>query len=263
MFTPKIIFFDIDQTLYIKNEQRIPDSTRIALKKLRERGIITAIATGRTIGVLPNPIRELIDECGIDMIVSINGQYVQYQQDKLVSFPLDTPTVERVIDALTQKNISYAFACHSVLAVSHLDDNLLAAVGDSHLPYIVDKLAYLREPVYQMLGFYPDTQTAELHQLLPDNVQTVRWHDVGADILDKHGSKARGIQAALTQLGLTMDEAMAFGDGLNDMEMIRSVAFGVAMGNAEPELKAVAQYVCPNIEDDGIYRALVDLGIID
>lgn len=263
MFTPKIIFFDIDQTLYIKNEQRIPDSTRVALKKLRERGIITAIATGRTIGVLPNPIRELIDECGIDMIVSINGQYVQYQQDKLVSFPLDTPTVERVIDVLTQKNISYAFVCHSGLAVSHLDDNLLAAAGDLHLPYIVDKLAYLREPVYQMLGFYPDTQTAELHQLLPDNVQTVRWHDVGADILDKHGSKARGIQAALTQLGLTMDEAMAFGDGLNDMEMIRSVAFGVAMGNAEPELKAVAKYVCPNIEDDGIYRALVDLGIID
>lgn len=263
MFIPKIIFFDIDQTLYMKNEQRIPDSTRLALKKLCERGIITAIATGRTISVLPQPIHALIDECGIDMIVSINGQYVQYQNTMLVSFPLDTATIERVVDIFTQKKMSYAFVCHSGLFVSPQDNHLLAAAQDLNLPYTIDSQAYLHNPVYQMLGFYPDSQSTELEDLLPENVRTVRWHNVGVDILDKHGSKARGIQAALNKLGFSMAEAMAFGDGLNDIEMIDSVAFGVAMGNAEPELKAAAQYICPNIDDDGIYRALIDLNIIE
>ena len=78
---PKIIFFDIDETLYInREEKRVPESTKTALRLLKQKGIITAIATGRTIAVLPEKIKEVVAECGIDMIVSINGQYVQYQE---------------------------------------------------------------------------------------------------------------------------------------------------------------------------------------
>ena len=56
---------------------------------------------------------------------------------------------------------------------------------------------------------------------------------------------------------------MAFGDAHNDAEMLKAVGLGVAMGNAEPEIKAIADYVCPAIDDDGIYRGLVDLGVIE
>ena len=59
-----------------------------------------------------------------------------------------------------------------------------------------------------------------------------------------------------------MHDAMAFGDAHNDVEMLQAVGFGVAMGNAEPEIKALAQYVCPRIEEDGIYRGLQELGVI-
>lgn len=55
---------------------------------------------------------------------------------------------------------------------------------------------------------------------------------------------------------------MAFGDAHNDMEMLQTVGFSVAMGNAVPEIKAIADYVCPPINEDGIYRGLVDLGIL-
>ena len=76
---PKIIFFDIDETLYInRGKKYVPESAKTALKLLKQKGIITAIATGRTIPVIPPKIVELIEECGIDMIVSLNGQYVEY-----------------------------------------------------------------------------------------------------------------------------------------------------------------------------------------
>ena len=56
---------------------------------------------------------------------------------------------------------------------------------------------------------------------------------------------------------------MAFGDGINDIEMLTYAALGVAMGNARAELKEIAQYVTTDIEDDGIYNALIHLGVID
>ena len=134
MFQPKIVFFDIDDTLWIKNEQRIPDSTRIALKKLHGKGIITAIATGRTIAVLPEPIKALAAECGIEMFVSINGQYVEYKGKKLISFPLSQTDVEKVIQIFQKNQVSYAFVARSGLWVSHVDDDLQHAVGALNLP---------------------------------------------------------------------------------------------------------------------------------
>ena len=59
-----------------------------------------------------------------------------------------------------------------------------------------------------------------------------------------------------------MDDAMAFGDGLNDMEMMQSVGCGVAVGNAHPQLKAAADHVCPPIREDGILRGLAELGVL-
>lgn len=262
MFTPKIVFFDIDQTLYIKNERRVPDSARLALKKLRERGIITAIATGRTLAVLPESIWHLIDECGMEMLISVNGQYIEFQGKELISFAMPQDWIVRTAQALQSQNMAYASVCRNGIFVSHDNAHIQAAAQDLNLPYFVDALAHEKQPVYQMLGFYSAAQTAEIEPLLPESVKTIRWHEFGVDILDKSGSKAHGIAAALNKLGIDISESMAFGDGLNDVDMIAAVGFGVAMGNAEPELKALADYICPNIEDDGIYRALVDLQII-
>ena len=97
---------------------------------------------------------------------------------------------------------------------------------------------------------------------LGENLKTIRWHISGVDILDKDGSKARGIHAVLDKLGLTMMDAWAFGDGLNDIEMLSLVSFGVAMGNAHDDLKQVADFVCPKHTDDGIFKGLQELGVI-
>ena len=64
-------------------------------------------------------------------------------------------------------------------------------------------------------------------------------------------------------LGLQMDNVMAFGDQLNDLEMLSTVGVGVAMGNGHEKLKAIADHVAEPLEQDGIYRFLMKAGLID
>lgn len=257
---PKIIFFDIDDTLYIKYENCVPDSTKLALRQLKDKGIKVAIATGRGICVFPPCVRELIHEIGIDTFVTINGQYNECQGEMLAHFPLTPTQIRHTTDYLVRENIAYGYMTRDEIIGFNESIHMTDALTSLHIPYRVAEDFDLSTPVYQMLAFYENNQNARLD--LDDNLKTVRWHISGVDILDKDGSKARGIRAVLDKLGLSMAEAWAFGDGLNDIEMLGAVGFGVAMGNAHDDLKAVADFVCPSHKDDGIFRGLQDLGVL-
>lgn len=76
------------------------------------------------------------------------------------------------------------------------------------------------------------------------------------------GGKQIGIPAMAAHYGIRNDEILVFGDGPNDVDMLRDVGFGVAMGNGCAKAKAAANYVTTDVDDDGIYRALKELGVI-
>lgn len=59
-----------------------------------------------------------------------------------------------------------------------------------------------------------------------------------------------------------MNKVMAFGDSFNDLEMLSTVGFGVAMGNGEDAAKSAAQFVYPSVDEDGVLRGLQELGVI-
>lgn len=260
---PKIIFFDIDDTLMISREQYVPPSTSEALRCLKQRGILTAIATGRTPAVLPPVIVQLMDECGVDLLVAVNGQYIRYRDRMLAGFPMPPSDVAAIGGCLNRLGVAYGLVSECGIRVSAPTAALDTAMSALRIPYrplyrIED------EAVYQMLAFYPPQEAERIESALPEmhRYKTVRWHEYGVDILERSGSKARGIQTALSYLGLEMADAVAFGDGLNDCEMLDAVGFGIAMGNAHPDVRARADYVCPSVENDGIYRGLADLGIL-
>lgn len=260
---PKIIFFDIDDTLYIKSENRIPTSTIHALQKLKQQGIMVAIATGRGKGVFPPCIHQIIEEIGIDLLVTINGQYVEYRGNCLIDFPLKNVQIQEVTNYLISQNIAYGYMTVDKIFVFDETPALTNALTSLHIPYHTIKAEDFDKslPIYQILAFYDDNRTANLH--FAEQLKTVRWHVSGVDILDKHGSKMRGISAVLQHLNILSEDVWAFGDGLNDIEMLQSVGFGVAVGNAHPDLKAVADFVADDIKNDGIFKSLQQLNIID
>ncbi|MDH2997325.1 hydrolase [Pasteurellaceae bacterium LFhippo2] len=261
----KIVFFDIDETLYYKKETRIPDSIpQQVLPALKAKGIIPAIATGRTFGAFPDAIKPLMNEDGFELFVTTNGQYNLYKGEVISHYFLNNERIERALSKLKALNLEYALVTPEQIAVSKATPEVDEAIRPIKADYIVDPDHHLKNDVIQLLAFFTVEQAEEVLAtgILEDDFKEVRWHKYSVDLLNKHNSKAKGIQDVMHHFGYTIDNAMAFGDGLNDLEMLEHSGFGVAMGNAEDEVKAVADYVTLPIEQDGILDALQKLGVI-
>ena len=89
-----------------------------------------------------------------------------------------------------------------------------------------------------------------------------RWSPYFSDITPRGGSKRVGIEKMLAHFGIPASDTMAFGDGGNDIEMLRFAGVGVAMGNAGEEVRLAADYVTDDVDHDGIQNALRRFGVI-
>ena len=263
MQQPAIVFFDIDETLYHQQAGVVPPSTIAALAALRERGILTAIATGRSPGIFPAAVREVVAQFGMEVIVSINGQYCTYQGKPLVTHPLPPDYIAALIALCRSRGWGYMQMTAEQLLASH-DDAHMRTIYQHIAPYQVRPEGVRDEAVYQMNVVVDEAGEAQLRAsgILGAAYQSIRWHAQSVDVLPREGSKARGVEEVCAHLGIARERVMVFGDGLNDVEMFRHAGFAVAMGNARAELKAIADYVTREVGDDGIWHALHTLGVI-
>ena len=94
------------------------------------------------------------------------------------------------------------------------------------------------------------------------HTQITAWWDRAADIIPLECGKGNAVHAVLQHFGFTKEEAIAFGDGFNDIEMLEAVGTGVAMGNAKDEIKAHATCTCRSVEEDGVYDFCLEHGLI-
>ena len=83
-----------------------------------------------------------------------------------------------------------------------------------------------------------------------------RWNQYAVDIIPKSGGKIAGIRYILSRLGIGLDETAAFGDGENDIDMLRCAGVGIAMGNASEIVKQQADYITDSVDQDGLANAL-------
>ena len=259
----RIVFFDIDGTLYRKETDTLPNSVATAIRELKKRDVIPAIATGRTLAALPNKIRSLIEAEGIELFVTINGQYNQYQGNALSDHPIDPEHLTTVIAKLDKAGIAYGLIANEHMAVSAdtpVVQRALATIGS----YSINPDYHHDHPVYQMLIFCEAGDEQHVRDnMLPDNYQTIRWHKEGMDMLPADGSKIRGIKAVCDALNIDMANVMAFGDGLNDVEMLQSVGTGIAMGDGHEKARAAAKDTTDPLEENGILNALRRYGLAD
>ena len=264
MNTPRAIFFDIDRTLYDHRSDFVPPSTLAAIAALRARGIVPAIATGRGYAALPPRIAQLVASGEIALVVSSNGQYNRLGDHVLSAHPLPVADIESLIRAFRAHDWEYTFVSERHMAAGR-------SRGSSHrvlrgYPCYIVAPDYFREhAVHQMIVLAPVEEEAALQAILADHggrYRSVRSHASAVDLLHAEGSKARGIADACAALGFAPQETMAFGDGLNDVEMFAAVGCAVAMGDACDALKAVASHITGTLEEDGIARALLDLGVL-
>ncbi|MDO5101668.1 MAG: HAD-IIB family hydrolase [Lautropia sp.] len=262
----KIVFFDIDDTIYSRFEDRVADGIEWAFQSLKARGIIPAIATGRARYIFPGKLTAMLDRVGVEYLVTINGQFNWRGRDQVSAYPVDPAAVARMTDYFDAKGIAVGYAGADYMAVTRLTPALHRSLDPITLNYRVEPAFPRQNPVYQLIVFYGDEENrlVERSGILEDGrYKSVRWAPEGTDILDTQGSKIRGIHDVVTSLGLSLDNVMAFGDGLNDVEMLAQAGFGVAMGDGHPDLQRHADHVSGPAMTGGVYQSLLDLGLIE
>ncbi|WP_174614795.1 Cof-type HAD-IIB family hydrolase [Virgibacillus ihumii] len=257
--TQNIIFFDIDNTL-LDSDKNLPKSTKKAIQALQDEGHIVAIATGRT----PFAFENLRKELGIESYVSLNGQYVVHQGEVIHQHPLDTEALQQLTDYALEQD-------HPVVYVDHEDwrsnkendESVTNAIGSLKIPHEVsyDPEYYVGRDIYQGLLFCTDGEEAEYEKRF-SQFDFIRWHPASVDVLPQGGSKARGIEKAIEKMEVAPENVYAFGDGRNDIEMLRAVQNSVAMGNAEDIVKEAAKSVTKSVDEDGIEHGLKLVGLL-
>ena len=256
----KAVFFDIDGTLLSHRTNSVPASALRALEALRQKGILTFMATGRHISML----RQLkaLDGLHFDGVVSLNGQYCCDESGIIYHCPLETSAVAALLDYLK----AHPHPCILVEADrmyinfhSPLVEQVQAAIH-SEMPELGDLDRGYTQPIYQAILYMSEEDLAKLPPL--PGIKLTRWNLGGADLIPAKGGKAAGITKLLEHYGIQKSETMAFGDGENDVDMFRAVGISVAMGNACAEAKEAADYVTDDIDQDGIWNALKHFGVI-
>ena len=113
----------------------------------------------------------------------------------------------------------------------------------------------VHQKIYQCMCFVDENEEKEILKVMPHCI-SARWHPLFCDISPLGGTKQHGIDEFLKYYHINLEETMAFGDGGNDIPMLKHVAISIAMGNANDEVKTVADYVTDDVEHDGITKAL-------
>lgn len=254
----RIAFFDIDGTLVDFHTKRISPNTLEALRRLRGRGVILCLATGRSPLTLPR-----FPGFDFDAFLTFNGSYCYDSSQVLFRNPIPHEDVKKLIENAALIGRPVCVATHNRLAANGTDNDLsdyfrIAGI-EVDIADDFDKL--LQEEVYQlMLGCYKPEYSAVMEGVR--HAKIAAWWDRAVDIIPANGGKGIAIEKLLEHYHLEPAEAIAFGDGNNDIEMLQTVGTGIAMANASEQLKAVADKVCGHVAQDGIYHYCLEQGLI-
>lgn len=261
----KALFFDIDGTLVSFKTHRIPASTIQALEAAKARGVRIFIATGRP-QVIINNLHELQQRELIDGYITMNGAYCFVKDEVIYKSPIPKSDIEALLNYCEAQGKACIVVGEKDICVYREDDEVRFIFYETlNVDKIreVSKAEALSTPhVFQITPFISEEEEAVIRPQLP-HCEFGRWYPTFADITATGNTKQRGIDELIRHFGLKIDEVMAFGDGGNDISMLRHAGIGVAMGNATDEVKAAANYTTTAVDEDGILNALVHFGVIE
>lgn len=250
----KIVFFDVAGTLLTVGSLVVPASTVRAIEELKKKDIGVVLCTGRH----PLELKQLdLLKYPFDGFVLLNGQLVLDRNMDIIS--------ARTIEGLDKGELISLFERHEAPMILVEKDRLFMNYHDEYVVQVQDDIA---SPVYEIGEYHGApvfTSTIFVgrgEEKSFTNLVCSRWHDHAMDIFLPDGGKVYGIKKFIEREGLGAEEIITFGDGDNDIEMLKFAGLGIAMGNAPDNVKAEARYVTDRVEYDGIWKALKIFDII-
>lgn len=256
-----IVSFDVDMTLLDHRDWKIPPSALDTIEKLRENYIIV-LATGRDMdSVLSSAIR---DQIRPDAIIHLNGTKITVGDEVIYEHTFDKQLLRRILSyaektpygvGTTVGDLDYYV---NPEVIRDRDMRLWGQCGRVFSdPYSLEMLevrtmAYIGDELGAMAM---EEEFPEIHVHMFADLQ-------GADVVERKASKAMGLARLCKYYKISFDDTIAFGDSMNDYDIIKAAGKGIAMGNAMEELKKAADYVTDPIDRDGIRNACLHFGMI-
>ena len=258
-----IFFIDIDGTITdaTRGLDSITDKTRYALKALSENHKVF-VSSGRCKTLLPKELREME---GIGFITT-NGAYAEYNNKPLFSRFMDKDKVIALRRYCLYHNLSYILEKQDTIFKGGRDDLYDRFISAwSMLAGNVEDDKGLNEDYYMAMII---AESNDLCPKIEEDIKPyldIRKHysfssfDVGEYGIDK----GYGVKRVLEILNVPVEESYAFGDEMNDYEMIKESGHGIVMANGNPKLKQIAEEICEDVLEDGLYKYLVKHKIIE
>lgn len=275
----KILFLDVDGTL-VDYENRLPDSAVTAIRRARENGHRVYICTGRSRAEVYPELWEI----GLDGMIGGNGSYVEDHGRVVMHQLITLEQCRRIVDWLHERGLEFYLESNSGLFASErFEEAALPAIRlyskrkdregaeratvRSVFPDMIFGGSLYRDDLNKvsfLLSSYQDYLDAR--DAFPD-LKAGTWggkdgEALFGDLGVKDIDKASAVEALLRYLHADLKDTIAFGDARVDIPMLEYCAYGVAMGNGGPEVRAAADYVTGSVEQDGLYQAFQALGLL-
>ncbi|WP_312822816.1 Cof-type HAD-IIB family hydrolase [Epilithonimonas sp.] len=259
--TIKAVFFDIDGTLFSLKNKTIPESTKKAINSLRQQGIKVIVATGRSINDLSH-----VKDIQFDGFMTFNGGYCMTVDGHLMfKQALHHEDIQSLITYSASSGVSFSLMYEDKVQISHASPKVKELYNHVNIPVppLYEEANSDIHNVLQVNVFIePEDEISFMQNIMPNSLSS-RWTPLFADVNPAGISKKRGVELFCEHFKINVSETMAFGDGGNDISMLKYVKIGIAMGNANDNVKESADYVTFDVDQDGIQSALKHFGLLD
>ena len=269
----KVIFLDVDGTL-VNDNGVVPESAKDAVRQARNNGHYVFLCTGRSKAEIYDEIMEI----GFDGVIGAAGGYIEVNNEIILHKKVDREDVEHLVNYFDKNNIDFYLESNGGLFASkNCKKTLNKLVFEG-----VDKDSKLYKELEKGIGQFIEA-LIEGEDLIRDDINKISFLDSETSIetirdefkykfnvihctvpmfgensgeLSVPGvHKALAIEYLIEHLGLSKETTFAYGDGINDIEMLQYVNYGIAMGNANEALKEIACDITGTHDEDGIYNS--------
>lgn len=256
-----IVSFDVDMTLLDHKDWTIPDSAMEAIEQLRENYTIV-LATGRDMdSIFSTAIRDRVRP---DAIIHLNGTKVTVGDEIIYEHTFDKGLLKQILKYTEKTPYSVGTTVEDwdyYINPEGVKAHDICLWGQSSRKFN-DPYKLLELNVRTMAYMGDETGAKAMEEEFPEIHVHMFADKKGADVVERKASKAVGLLRLCEYYKIPLSETIAFGDSMNDYDIIKAAGKGIAMGNAMEELKKAADYVTDPIDQDGIRNACLHFGLI-
>lgn len=257
----RLIATDMDGTL-LDSESRLPAELPQVLDALEARGVVFCAASGRPYGSLLREFEGVADKI---VFICENGALIMRGGERVFLDAIDPEYLPEIVAASRKMEGIYPVVCRADKAIveESVPEDFLRITQQfcSNILVVPDLMKHTHYDDVCKVAFY-DEGDAQQHELpllkrdMPKDLTVTLSGYHWVDVMKPGVHKGRAMEALMERFSITREECMAFGDYLNDTELLQSVTHSYAMENAHPQLKAIARHIAPTNDENGVIAVI-------